>query len=61
MNCPNCGSYGRCNCTWDEIQEAMKIIRRQQAEFRRKIGRPTVVEQEEIRKRKAIINRGSTP
>lgn len=56
MPCPNCGSYNRlgpCSCTWDDILEAMRITRRQDAEFRRRIGRPTVVEQERQRKVKS--------
>ncbi len=50
MPCPNCGSYqrlGPCLCTWDEIEQAVKIKRRQQREFRRKIGRPTVIERDQ--------------
>lgn len=46
MNCPNCGAYSLCNCTWDEIAQAINIQRRKEAAYRRRIGRPTVVEQE---------------
>ena len=52
MQCRNCGSYqrlGPCGCTWDEQQEAMKILRRKAAKFRQHIGRPTVVEAERER------------
>lgn len=49
MNCPNCGSYGTCNCTWSEKSRAVDIIRRRERDARRKSGRPTVIEQEAMR------------
>jgi hypothetical protein len=52
-NCPNCGSYFHCDCTWDERQRATEIRRRQAREARRKIGKPTVVEREIEECRKA--------
>lgn len=53
MNCPNCGAYRRCNCTWDEMQQAMQIRRRHEAEVRRRMGKPTVVEREREKRRNA--------
>lgn len=53
MSCPNCGAYHRCDCTWDERTRAFEIRRKRAAEFRRKMGTLTVVEQEESKKRKA--------
>jgi hypothetical protein len=50
MCCPNCGQVG-CHCTWEDITYAMRIIRRQEAEHRRNIGKPTVVERERERQR----------
>lgn len=52
MSCPNCGAYRGCYCTWDEKARAVDIIRRRQAEFRRQIGRPTVIEEETERLRR---------
>lgn len=49
MCCPNCGAYRHCNCTWDEKAEAIRIIRRREAESRRRAKRPTVVEEERNR------------
>lgn len=54
MSCPNCGSYRYCDCTWDERSRAMEIRRRRAREFRRKIGQPTVVEQEDERLRRIV-------
>jgi hypothetical protein len=51
--CPNCGSYFRCDCTWDEMQRAVEIHRRKMREARRKIGKPTVVEREAEERRNA--------
>lgn len=50
MNCPNCGERG-CNCTWDEMQEALRIIKRREAERRRIAGRKTVIESERDRQK----------
>ena len=58
MQCPNCGSYqrlGPCDCTWEEKCRAVEIRRKQAAEFRRKIVKPTVVERElEIHRRNEL-------
>jgi NADH:ubiquinone oxidoreductase subunit D len=53
-NCPNCNSLYRCNCTWEEMQQAARIIREREAKYRRKIGKPTVVEEERERRRKQL-------
>ncbi len=50
MSCPNCGAYHNCYCTWDEKMEAMRIIKRREAESRRIAKRPTVIEEERARK-----------
>lgn len=54
MRCPNCGAYrmAACRCTWSEMQQAAEILRRQEAEKRRKRGEQTVVEAEHERQRK---------
>lgn len=52
MFCPNCNSFHRCNCTWEEVQEAARIIRQREAEARRKTGNPTAVEKERERQRR---------
>lgn len=49
MNCPNCGSYGSCYCTWDDMKRAFRILRDRERERLRKAGRPTVVDQERRR------------
>ena len=49
MSCPNCGRRGSCHCTWDEQADAMRIIRKREAEERRRTGNPTVVEQEQAK------------
>ena len=48
MRCPNCGK-DMCHCTWDEMQQAYQIMRRQESEKRIRDGEPTVVEREAAR------------
>src|SRR3990167_8117736 len=59
--CPNCRSYFHCNCTWDEQLAAMEIIRRREAEARRKAGQPTVIEEEQEQAEVAVRKLASTP
>jgi hypothetical protein len=53
MNCPNCG-IRHCRCTWNEQAQAIQILRRRGAEFRRKIGHETVVEADRRERRERI-------
>lgn len=57
MRCPNCGQLrytgiSLCSCTWDEMLDAMRIVRQREAERRRRNCTPTVVEQEAERVRR---------
>jgi hypothetical protein len=45
MRCPNCGEH-RCNCTYDEMAQAIQIQRRKDAAERKQTGRETVVERD---------------
>jgi len=54
MNCPNCGNRS-CNCTWKEQGRAFAILRKREAERRKELHRPTVVEQEEYARKHGYV------
>lgn len=56
-SCPNCGAYRHCYCTWSEKAEAIRIIKKRQAEERRKSGRKTVIEEERENERHDLNSR----
>lgn len=58
MNCPNCGKR-HCRCTWDEQAQAIAILRRRDAEFRKKTGQETVIERDRRERRERMgLTRG---
>lgn len=46
--CPNCHEVRSiCMCTWDEQFKALRILKQREKERRKKLGKKTVIEEEE--------------